>query len=252
MPNLEIQHVSIALEPQHQRLRRLERRRARSIGSSRASPIRDLKSGVRSFGDASDRREIASSIRLFGVDGCPVRNAGDLYSLGWRTSLPKSTGCKTENDAKRDVNVFHGPGEDRGQNVCNLPESAGAARLASARAHRREMTRCERRGRLQRPRSPALADRPSDSSSNTGGHTNPEPIHSRSREYRTGPRHWAFWLLRDSLARRCTTPIRPVGHSVPVSSRLWLRQTDPHCRLALRIPIPLRLAGDRDTRRYAR
>src|SRR6267142_5637257 len=46
MPNLEIQHVFIALEPQHQRLRRLERRRARSIGSSSASPVRDLKSGV--------------------------------------------------------------------------------------------------------------------------------------------------------------------------------------------------------------
>ena len=88
MPNLEIQHVFIALEPQHQRLRRLERRRARSIGSSGASPVRDLKSGVRSFGDASDRSEIASSIRRLGVDGRPVRNAGDPDPLGRRASLP--------------------------------------------------------------------------------------------------------------------------------------------------------------------
>ena len=101
MPNLEIQHVVIALKPQHQRLRRLERRRARSIGSAGASPVRDLKSAVGSFGDASDRNKIASSIRRLGVDGCPVRNAGDPYPLGRRTSLPKSTGCKTENDAKR-------------------------------------------------------------------------------------------------------------------------------------------------------
>jgi len=46
VPNLEIQHVSIALKPQHQRFPRLERRRARSIGSSGASPVRDLKSAV--------------------------------------------------------------------------------------------------------------------------------------------------------------------------------------------------------------
>jgi hypothetical protein len=46
MPNLEIQHVGIALEPQHQRPGCLERRRARSIRSSSASPIRDLKSAV--------------------------------------------------------------------------------------------------------------------------------------------------------------------------------------------------------------
>src|SRR6185503_7677978 len=116
-------------------------------------------------------------------------------------SLPKSTGCKTEKNAKRTdgaeralhsnsestLNAFRGPGENRGQNVCNLPENAGAARLASARAHRREMTRCERRGRLQRPRSRALWDQPSDSSSNTWGHTNPEPIHSRSRDIVEAP-----------------------------------------------------------------
>src|SRR5690242_11335430 len=110
MANVEIQHVRIALKPEHQWRRRGNRRCICYGRLGGASPIRDAEFAVGGFLDATDGDEFVSPLRGGGIDRSPVWNSGDMHSLGGGAGLPESRGSRTDHRCKQNYNgerLFH-------------------------------------------------------------------------------------------------------------------------------------------------
>jgi hypothetical protein len=88
MANMEIQHVLIALKPQHQGRPRGNRRCVSYRSLLGASPVRDAEFTVAGLPNATDGEEVASPVRRGRVERSPVWNSRDMHSLRGSAGLP--------------------------------------------------------------------------------------------------------------------------------------------------------------------